>query len=101
MFPHDVYLANPRIRAKSHTMEFRKSIWSGRPFHAMDLQFFPRHLLILAFTRNLEDLIVSFQGHCNNKGLLTELEVCTVKYRTEVFSTKNRSPIFHGTDRTS
>ena len=46
----------------------------------------------------------------NNKGLLTEREVCTVKYRTAVFSTdravgevctKNQGPIFHCTDRTS
>ena len=29
---------------------------------------------------------------CNNKGLLTEREVCAVQYRGEVF---------HGTDRTS
>ena len=39
--------------------------------------------------------------HKYNKGLLTEREVCAVKHRTEVFSPyyKNRSPIFHGTDR--
>ena len=47
-----------------------------------------------------------------NNGLLTEREVCTVKYQTEVFlvwterrgsevHAKNRGLIFHSTDRTS
>ena len=46
------------------------------------------------------------------KGLLTEREVCTVKYQTEAFyygpsdegarsMQKNRGLIFHSTDRTS
>ncbi len=34
------------------------------------------------------------------KRLLTEREVCTVKYQTEVHA-KNRGLIFHSTDRTS
>ena len=33
-------------------------------------------------------------GHVTNKGLLTEREICTVKYRTD------RSAIFHCADRT-
>ena len=44
-----------------------------------------------------------FSAWSGNKGSLTEREACAVKCRTEFLSTyrKKRSPIIHGTDRTS
>ena len=88
-----------------------KSSPQSRKWHFRDSEFknFLGPLALAFSPPNQKELPTTLP---DNNGLLTEREVCTVKYQTEVFSVwterrrsevhaKNRGLIFHSTDRTS